>query len=132
MKKFLGFLLKILLLAILIVFLYGARNIYIYNELNGEVSKYVKKNIVHTTTTIEAGGEYQIFDVYQRGEKQVVVTKIITVNNEDGIDVSPKSFRCLRQIWKYKNKIQDSSQNTKSRKGQGKFSQIRRKYFRKR
>ena len=98
MKKFLGFLLKILLLAILIVFLYGARNIYIYNELNGEVSKYVKKNIVHTTTTIEAGGEYQIFDVYQRGEKQVVVTKIITVNNEDGIDVSPKSFRCLRQI----------------------------------
>lgn len=88
MKKFLGFLLKILLLAILIVFLYGARNIYIYNELNGEVSKYVKKNIVHTTTTIEAGGEYQIFDVYQRGENQVVVTKIITVNNEDGIDVS--------------------------------------------
>ncbi len=88
MKKFLGFLFRLLLLAIIIVFFYGARNIYILDGLNMKVSRYVLKNIVHTTTTIEACGEYQIFDVYQRGEKQIAVSKIITVDSEKGIDLS--------------------------------------------
>ena len=89
MKKFLGFLFKLLLLAILVVVLYAARNIYIYTDLGGKISKYEKKNVVHTKTSIEACGEYQIFNVYQRGTKQVAVVKVITLDEEkDEINVS--------------------------------------------